>query len=66
MGKNDIRFTAELQGATRKYINKLVAIADKYGEDRDEVVPREVAALSLAIKGMSFKAFDVESDEFFE
>ena len=66
MKGKDIRFIAELQAATRRYINRLVAIADEFGESRDEVVFREVAALAITIKGKTFEAFDVVSDDAFE
>ena len=66
MDKNDIRFTAELQAASRRYINRLVAIADEFGVDRDEVVFREVEALAMAIENSTFIDFDVESDDYLE
>lgn len=59
----DIRLTAELQAATRKYLNRLVAIADQFGKDRDEIVFREVEALVMAIEGTSFEEFDVECED---
>lgn len=61
----DIRFIAELQAATRRYINRLVQIADDFGEDRDEVVFREIEALVITLEGKTFEAFDVAPDEFF-
>ena len=66
MDKNDIRFTAELQAASRRYINKLVAIADEFGVDRDEVVFREIEALAMAIEGTTFESFEVMPDDYLE
>ena len=62
----DIRLTAELQAATRRYVNRLVQIADEFGQDRDEIVFREVAALGMAIEGTTFEAFDVMPDDYLE
>ena len=59
----NLKLTAELQAATRKYLNRLVAIADQFGKDRDEIVFREVEALVMAIEGVSFEEFDVMEDE---
>ena len=66
MANNDIRFIAELQAATRRYVNRLVAIADEFGENRDEVVFREIEALTMAIEGATFEAFDVMPDDYLD
>lgn len=60
---NNLKLSAELNHASIEYLEKLMGIADAYGEDRDEIIKREIKALFVSASGGAFHDYELKGEK---